>query len=232
VSSDEGAGPAEEISAPAVLGFEAVLEGSPMTATIRSIDIAITLSLTTDEFLSLLSENVEIAQGIFRLLLDRRGGPSSQTVMHGKISRALAQKAETGLQAVDRILFLQSSPLLSRATAAQLLGLASIARPIALKTGADPLTGAEPSILVVLSGAVRVERNGTPADMAEAGDTIGIYETLGGVPLPVRAEVVRDGQGLRFIRSDLFDLLADNIDLLQGIFSGLLRVPVAATSKP
>ena len=30
------------------------------------------------------------------------------------------------------------------------------------------------------------------------------------------------------MRSDLFDLLADNIDLLQGIFSGLLRIQVQA----
>ena len=67
---------------------------------------------------------------------------------------------ESGLQAVDRILLLQSSPLLQRATAAQLVGLARIARPVTLKAGEDPVTAAEPSMLVVLSGAVRVERDG------------------------------------------------------------------------
>ncbi len=126
------------------------------------------------------------------------------------------------MQAVDRILLLQSSPLLSRATAAQLVGLAGIARPVTLKAGEDPVSGSEAGILVVLSGAVRVERDGAPPDTAETGDAIGIYETLGGVPFPVRAEVTQEGQALRFMRSDLFDLLADNIDLLQGIFSGLL----------
>ena len=45
---------------------------------------------------------------------------------------------------------------------------------------------------------------------------------------PVKVEVTTDGQALRFIRSDVFDLLADDIDLLQGIFSGLLKVPKAA----
>jgi ATP:ADP antiporter, AAA family len=220
--------PAEEVSAPAVLGFEAVIEGSPMPATIRAAtDTVIALSLKTDEFLSLLSENVEIAQGIFRLLIERRGGPGQLTLMHGSLSPELRAKAKAGLQAVDRVLMLQSSPLLSRATAPQLVRLAGIARPIPLAAGDTPLDGAEPSILIVLSGAVRVERDGTDAGLAEAGDAIGIYETLGGVPFPVRAEVTQSGQGLRILRSELFDLLADHIDLLQGIFSGLLQARTA-----
>ena len=222
-------GQIREVDAPEVLGFEAVLEGSPMDATIRAVDTAISLSLTTEEFLSLLSENVEIAQGIFRLLLERRGAPGWHTVLKGRMPRTIERRldVDAGLQAVDRVLLLQSSPLLSRATANQLLRLAAIGRPVTLKTGADPLTGAEPAILLMLSGGVRVERNGTPAVTADQGDAIGVYETLGGVPAPVRAEVTQEGQALRFIRSDLFDLLADNIDLLQGIFSGLLRAPTA-----
>ncbi len=228
VTVEHEGGPVEELAAPTVLGFEAVLEGSPMPATIRAVDTAISLSLTTEEFLSLLSENVEIAQGIFRLLIDRRGTPGWHTVMHGRLGRALERRAEEGLQPVDRVLLLQSSPLLSRATAVQLLGLASIARAVGLKAGTDPLAGAEPSILVVLSGSVRVTREGMAADTADTGDAIGIYETLGGMPFPVRAEVIAEGQALRFLRSDLFDLLADHIDLLQGIFSGLLRAPEPA----
>jgi hypothetical protein len=73
---------------------------------------------------------------------------------------------------------------------------------------------------------VRVEREGVAPDTAESGDAVGIYETLGGVSFPVRTEVTQEGQALRFMRSDLFDLLADHIDLLQGIFSGLLRAQV------
>jgi CRP-like cAMP-binding protein len=227
VAADEN-GSTREIAAPDVLGFEAVLEGSPMPATLRALETAICLSLTTDEFLSLLSENVEIAQGIFRLLIDRRGRPGWHTVLRGRMGRSLERRvdADAGLQAVDRILLLQSSPLLSRATAAQLVGLAGIARPVPLKAGSDPLSGAEPAILVVLSGVLKVEREGSPSMTADSGDAVGVYETLGDVPFPVRSEVVTEGQGLKFLRSDLFDLLADNVDLLQGIFSGLLRAPM------
>ena len=145
------------------LGFEEVLEGSPASKTIRALDTVITLSLTTDEFLALLSENVEIAEGIFRLLIDRRGAPGWHAVMHGEISPSLRRKVDSGLQAVDRVLLLQSSPLLQRATATQLVSLAAVARPVTLKTGEDPTTGAEPSILIVLSGVVGVEREGARA---------------------------------------------------------------------
>jgi ATP:ADP antiporter, AAA family len=224
VSVKEATGKTREVSAPDVLAFEAVLEGSPMSSTVRAVETAICLSLTTEEFLSLLSENVEIAQGIFRLLIDRRGAPEWHTVMHGRIAPSIERKVDdTGLQAVDRVLMLQSSPLLSRATAAQLVGLAGIARPVTLKVGEDPMSGSEPGILLVLTGAVRVQRDEAAPDSAGPGDAVGIYETLGGVPFPIRTEVTQEGQGLRFMRSDLFDLLADHIDLLQGIFSGLLR---------
>jgi CRP-like cAMP-binding protein len=224
VTVKEATGKTREVSAPDVLAFEAVLEGSPMSSTVRAVETAICLSLTTEEFLSLLSENVEIAQGIFRLLIDRRGAPEWHTVMHGRIAPSIERKVDdTGLQAVDRVLMLQSSPLLSRATAAQLVGLAGIARPVTLKVGEDPMSGSEPGILLVLTGAVRVQRDEAAPDSAGPGDAVGIYETLGGVPFPIRTEVTQEGQALRFMRSDLFDLLADHIDLLQGIFSGLLR---------
>jgi ATP/ADP translocase/HEAT repeat protein/CRP-like cAMP-binding protein len=222
--------PPAEREAPDVLAFEAVLEGSPMTSAIRAVDTAITLSLSTSEFLSLLSENVEIAQGIFRMLLDRRGQAEAQAVLHGEIPATLKRKVESGLQAVDRILLLQSSTLFQRATAGQLVRLTAIARPVTLKPGEDPLTGPESSAVVLLSGSVRVERSGGTVDLAEAGDGIGFYETLGGVPVSVRAEVLTAGQALRFSRSEILDLLADDIDLLQGIFSGLLRMPAAVAT--
>jgi HEAT repeat protein/CRP-like cAMP-binding protein len=224
-------GETEELGAPAPLAFEEELEGSPMRSTIRAVDMAICLSLSTEEFLSLLSENVEMAQGIFRLLIDTRGLPEWRTVMHGRLLRDVAEKVDTGLQPIDRVRLLQSSPLLSRATAPALLRMAAIARTVKLEPEKNPLEGAtEPSILVVLSGVVRVTREGHGSELAEEGDAIGIYETLGGVPMDVALEVTAEGTALRFDRAQLFDLLADHIDLLQGLFSGLMRARVATAA--
>ncbi|HUE85194.1 MAG TPA: Npt1/Npt2 family nucleotide transporter [Vicinamibacterales bacterium] len=216
----------KEIAAPSVVGFEAVIEGSPAQKTMKAVELTIALSLTTEEFLSLLSENVEIAQGIFRLMVERRGGIGWRTVVHGSIPPSLEAKMEAGaLQPLDTILLLQSSPLLSRATATQLVGLSAIARAVVLTPGSDPLAGADAAVLVLLSGAMRIERNGAPVETARPGDIIGIYETLGGVSFPVKSEVVEAGHGLRFMRADVLDVLADDIGLLRGIFSALLHVP-------
>ena len=135
------------------------------------------------------------------------------------------------LQPVDTVLLLQSSPLLERATASQLVGLASLARPISLKKGVDPLAGGTASILVMLSGELKIEREGNEPETAAEGDVVGIYETLAGATFPVRAEVVSEGQALRFLGTDVLDLLADDIGLLRGIFSGLLRVPEGLTNS-
>jgi CRP-like cAMP-binding protein len=223
VAAARPGGEAKEMSAPDVVGFEGVIEGSPAQKTVKALETTICLSLTTEEFLSLLSENVEIAQGIFRLMIDRHGR-GWQTVVHGDLPPSLQATIAAGpLQPVDTVLLLQTNPLLARANATQLIGMAGIARPVALTPGADPLAGGEPSMLVVLSGAVRIDREAGEPETAGPGDIIGIYETLGGVSLHVRSEVVTAGQGLRLMRSEVLDLLADDIGLLRGIFSGLLR---------
>jgi AAA family ATP:ADP antiporter len=219
-------GDTKEVLAPGVVGFEAIIEGSPAQKTMKAVEMTIALSLTSEEFLSLLSENVEIAQGIFRLMVERRGGIGWRSVLHGTIPPSLKTKMDSGtLQPLDTILLLQSSPLLGRATTAQLVGLAGIARPVPLTPGTDPLAGPEASMLVVLSGAVRVQREGVPAETAGPGDLIGIYETLGGVSRNLKGEVATAGHALRFMRPDVLDVLADDIGLLRGIFSALLHSP-------
>jgi ATP/ADP translocase/HEAT repeat protein len=219
-------GDTKEVVAPGVVGFESVIEGSPAQKTMKAAEMTTALALTSEEFLSLLSENVEIAQGIFRLLVERREGIGWRTVLHGTIPQSLQAKLDEGvLQPLDTMLLLQSSPLLNRATAAQLVGLSGLARPVALTPGTNPLAGPDASMLVVLGGSIRVERDGAPAETAGPGDLLGIYETLGGVSFNVKAEVVAAGHGLRFMRPDVLDVLADDIGLLRGIFSALLHLP-------
>jgi CRP-like cAMP-binding protein len=214
------------IAPPAILAFEEVIEGSVMARGVRAIEPSITLSLTTEEMLSVLSDNVELAQGIFRLLIETHVSPT-RTIVHGRLSPEIQAKVAEGLSPVDRWLLLQSSPLLARAPAAQLLLLAASARLIPLKAGTELFaTGSEPAIFAVLDGTVQVEIEGREPDTAHSGDVIGMYETLSGQRLPGRAVVTSDGSALRFDRGDLFDLLADHIELLQGLFSGLLHAPV------
>ncbi|MGE0043225.1 MAG: Npt1/Npt2 family nucleotide transporter [Vicinamibacterales bacterium] len=214
--------PPDEVTAVAPLGFEEALEGQPAAATVVATEPSVCLSLTTEQFLSLLAENVEIAQGIFRMLLEHGGTADWRTVLHGRLAPEVEARVAAGLRTVDRVLLLEGSPLLARATADELVSLAGIGREIPLVPDHPVLTD-EPAILVVLAGALRVVHEDGREDAAAAGDAVGIYETLGNVPIAARIEVTAPGMALRFGHAELMDLIADHVELLQGLFSGLLH---------
>jgi AAA family ATP:ADP antiporter len=216
----------QELRAPAALAFEQLIEGSPMPDTIVASERSITLSLTSDEFLALLSENVELAEGIFRMMIESRGLHIGRPLQHGSLPADLKEKSHQNLQPIDRVLLLQSSPLLAHATAAQLWRLSAIARPVTVAGGKTVIErGAEASILIVLSGSLNVESTDA-VGTATPGDVIGMYETLAGAKLDAAVTAHGEAHLLRLDRAALFELLADHTDLLQGVFSILLRAAV------
>jgi ATP/ADP translocase/CRP-like cAMP-binding protein len=222
VTIDE-AGGKHEVRAPAALAFEQLIEGSPIAGTVKAVERSIALSLTADEFLALLSENVELAEGIFRMMIESRGLETGRTLIHGSLPPDLRERAQHDLQPIDRVLLLQSSPLLAHATAAQLWALSSIARPMTIAGGKTVIErGSEAAILIVLSGSLNVEA-GDMVGTATSGDVIGMYETLAGVKLDATVTAHGESHILRLERTALFELLADHTDLLQGVFSILLR---------
>jgi hypothetical protein len=54
------------------------------------------------------------------------------------------------------------------------------------------------------------------------GRTVFVAETLAGAMPRYRATVTREGHALRLDHDELFEVLADHTDLLQGVFSGVL----------
>ena len=218
-----------EVRAPAALGFEELLEGSPMQSTVVAAEPSITLSLTNDEFLALLSENVELAEGIFRMMIESRHLTAGNTLIRGTLPPDVKAGAEEVLRPIDRVLLLQSSPLLAHATATQLWRLSAIARPLSAAAGKELIQrGGEAAILIVLSGLVKVE-SADGVETADTGDVIGMYETLAGGKIDATVTAETAAHLLRLDREALFELLADHTDLLQGVFSILLR---AAGPRP
>ena len=228
------AGAAEQIAGPASFGFDEVFEGVPQKATVKASGIAICLSLLNEQFLGLLSENTELAQGVFRMLLDTHGGTAWGQVLHNVAHPPSAARLRDGLQAIEKVLVLEEMPVFSRASSDQLAALAGITREVKMTEG-EVLFGAgdAPAIHIVLEGELSLEPmdGGTPMT-AGAGDSTGVYETLGGLDQTGwRGHVTRGGVALRVDREALFDLLADQIDLLQGLFSALQRPTVSQAPR-
>jgi CRP-like cAMP-binding protein len=85
--------------------------------------------------------------------------------------------------------------------------------------------GDPPALYVVIEGELSLEpaAGGEPR-FAGPGDTVGVFETLiGAETTGWRAHVTKGGLALRVEREALFDLLADRIGLLQGVFTALDR---------
>jgi AAA family ATP:ADP antiporter len=212
-------GAAGEVGAPAVLGLEDVLQGAPPAVTIRAAESLVCFRIRAGELLTMVSGNVLLAARLFHMLLARA---SWQTVSHPVQS----DPAASLLRPVDRALMLRDHPLLSRATPAQLLALIEEAAEVPMTEGtvlAEP-DDPPPAVFQVLEGELRLETDRGVMVVAP-GMTFGLVETLSGGAAAARAVVSRSGRALRIERDDLFALLTDNVDLMQGVFSEIIALP-------
>ncbi|MEE9180348.1 MAG: cyclic nucleotide-binding domain-containing protein [Vicinamibacteria bacterium] len=220
----------EEVGPPALLGFREVLEGAPLRETAHAVETSICLAIASEEFRVLLSDNIELAQGLFRMLLSapsENGRPSlRQRAVHPE-ERSLVTGGSEGLKPIEKVLLLQELPVFSRTTAEELLALTAIAQEFPLVKDERIFSeGDQPAIHIILSGELSVEPpEGTVggALVVTAGDALGLNETLAGTPFGWRGNVVREGLALRIERERLFEVLADHADLLQGLFSSLFQ---------
>jgi AAA family ATP:ADP antiporter len=220
-----------EISPPAALAFDEVMEGAPSTATVTAVDRAICLALRNEQVLALLAENAELVHGFLRMAIERDTGSAWRGVLRGFVAHPEVARLEDGLQAVEKILLVEEIPVFARASAADIQALALAARETRLTEGATLVAeGDVPAIYLIVSGEVALEplTGGEPLT-AGPGDSFGVYETLSGSETTAwRVHVTRGGLALRVDREVLFDVLADRIELLQAMFSAVLRRQPAA----
>ncbi len=218
------------VTPPAALGFDEILEGAPAGATVRAEERAICLELREEDFLGLLSENVDLVQGVFRMLLDRTSGSIWKSVVRGSVTRPAVARLTDGLQAIDKLLIVEEMPVFHRASAGDLTALASIVREAPLTAGEALFQESDvPAIYVLLSG--RLELHGADGSTEEAGpgDTVGVYPTLSGIDtFGTRGTVTESGTALRVDREVFFDLLTDRIELLRGLASAILHARAEA----
>jgi AAA family ATP:ADP antiporter len=224
-----------EIAAPAPLALEEILTGTPLGTTIRAADLAVTLSLTQLEFLTLLSDNIDIARGLFKMLIDLRDGSRWKGVTRGHLPETVRPRADDRLPPTDRLSLLQANPLLADMTSEQLIRISAVARQVSLVPGVAVVRESdEAAIHIVVRGALNVEGRGLPPLVAHPGDAVGIYETLADGHAAATVIASEAGSALRISGRDLFDVLGDHLDLVQSLFGAVLRPvsPVSAVESP
>ena len=225
------AGGGEALQAPGVLGLEEVLQGAPTTRPTWANEASVCLRIAAADFMAMVSDDVLLAQGLFRLLLPSADGGGGRKPVH----LPAVTLPGTALQPFDEAMLLRHHPLLERAAAAELLALVGAARELTLEDGAVLFDDGDPAALcLVVTGFLRLESPGAPPIVAGPGGTLLVAETLGGAPAGWRATAQGTCGVLRVERDDVFAVLSDRVDLLQDLFSAALahRGAASATAGP
>jgi AAA family ATP:ADP antiporter len=215
-----------QIEAPAVLAFQEVLEERPMAESVKTTDMAVCLTLTSEEIQVLLADNSNLAPGLFQMLCkDLEAG---QVVVKGYQSPISALPANGAWNPIDKGLVLKAIPLFSQVSPDEILALASVAAEVSLTAGSDLFAETDqPAIYALISGELSIEGRAESPIIAGPSDVIGIYETLAGTYFEFHARVRQSGLALRIDREDLLDLLVQRSVLLRQVFGSLFRNPPA-----
>jgi CRP-like cAMP-binding protein len=233
-SSGTDASPQKTIEAPATLGFVHALQGVAVRNTIRTIDTAVTLALTVDEFRTLLADNTDLVRGLFTTLAERADPASVSNLQSGGSVPEFGDLTADGPSPVEKILALQRVPVFARIAADEMGPLAAIVRRVPMTAGTALFPESAPAALwVILSGQVSLDAAaGGNQVLAKAGDIIGSFSMLSGQPLGKTAVVQRSGVALKLDRDELFDLLGERPELLRQLFEGMFRIGTEAAVAP
>ncbi|HET9371346.1 MAG TPA: Npt1/Npt2 family nucleotide transporter [Vicinamibacterales bacterium] len=210
---------AATVASPAVLNIAELLEERPLRFGLDAETAVVTLSLGGPMFLTMLADNTATAQGLFQMLLANR---NVELDWH-EVNEPPAPRDGDPLDAVEKTLHLRQIPIFTHASVAQLQELTAVAREVPITTG-DVLLGdrREPAIYHLLSGQITIERPGRPPVVAGPGATVGAAEALTNATGGRCIRVTAAGRALRLTHDDLFDVLGDHGELLQGVFGVVL----------
>lgn len=218
------AGDRASVLAPSALNVADVLEGRALRHSVRAVDTAIGLAFEQGDFLTMLADNTLTAQGLFSMLL---GPPSGPDVFAGRLPDG-GQGTTDRLDLVEKATLLRQTPIFARATIEQLRDLVAVTRELELPAGTVIFEPGRPSAVYhVLAGEIQVDENGGASTRVGVGGSIGVTGTLARRAMGCRATAATNARLLHIDPEDLFDVLSNHSDLLQGVFSGILNRPAS-----
>ncbi len=129
------------------------------------------------------------------------------------------------LTIIEKVIFLQNVDVFADVPTEDLSYLAAIAEELEYRKGEIIYKEDEPSeaLYLVLEGQVLLHRGGEEIMIAEAKQAFGTWSLLDEAPRVVTATALTDCRMLGIYREDFFDLLADHIQITQGVFKTVVK---------
>ena len=129
------------------------------------------------------------------------------------------------LTVIEKVFFLQNVDVFIEVPSEQLSYIAAITEEITYLKDDDIYRVDEPSdaMYFVLEGKVKLHRNGKEVTVVHEKETFGTWALFDEELRIVTATALEDSKLLRIDREDFYDLLADNIQITQGILKALVK---------
>ena len=124
---------------------------------------------------------------------------------------------------VEKVLILRAVPMFQRTPDHILADVARILKEVALQANAELIKEGDfgDCMFVIVSGAVRVHQGDETIATLGPRDIVGELSVLAPGPRSASVTTTEPTQLLRIDRNDFYDMMADRIEIVQGILSVL-----------
>ena len=135
---------------------------------------------------------------------------------------------EKNLTTIEKVIFLKSVDIFEHATVEQLGRIAGLTQEVHFEPGAIIFKEGEAgdAFYLLLSGRVRIERNGNTLRELKEKEAFGTLEVLDFHPRAVTAKAVDQVRALKLNGQEFHDLLSLDIEMVEAVFRmlcGLVR---------
>lgn len=129
------------------------------------------------------------------------------------------------LTTIEKVMSLQNVDIFSEVSTEQLSHLALIAQEVTYDTGDVLYQELDPpqAMYLVLEGRVRLHRGELEVTVAGENDVFGTWALFDDESMVVTATVLEPSRLLRIDRDDFIDLLADYVQITQGVLKAMVK---------
>jgi CRP-like cAMP-binding protein len=132
------------------------------------------------------------------------------------------------LTVIEKVIFLQNVDVFSQVPTEQLAYLAAIVEEVAVAKDEVLYNESDPpdAMYLVVDGAIRLHRGDREITVAKSKEAFGTWALFDEEPRVVTATAVEESRLLRVGKEEFIDLLADHVQITQGIIktiAGRLR---------
>lgn len=129
------------------------------------------------------------------------------------------------LTTIERVIALQDVDIFSQVSTEHLAYLAAIAQEENVVAGTVVFAARDPAgaMYLVVEGRVRLHLDQLEINVVGPGDAFGTWALFDDEPRVSAATALEDSLLLRLDKEDFIDLLADNVDITQGVLKALVK---------